>query len=185
LPFDPKSYGSQVAEILALDGDGQRLIPLVSEGCSSEEARSILRKQKATDLFLHSRAPQAALGGLYLYFSCWSEAHETVQDIDSAEGSFWHAIVHRQEPDPGNSAYWFRQTGSHPVYPSLAAAAEQIAVRYPKTGFLPGVKWDPFGFIDFCESARRKPQTDSESLALAIQRAEWQLLFDFCARSGT
>lgn len=181
--FDPKAYGSRVAEILALDQDGRRLIPLVSGRCSSEEARSLLKKQKPVDLFSDARAPEAALGGLFLYFSCFDECHEIVQDVNSSEGSFWHAILHRQEPDAGNSSYWFRQTGTHPVFPSVAAAAKEIVAMYPEAEFHPGTKWDPFSFIEFSGQARRKPGSPSEAAALEIQRAEWQLLFDYCARA--
>ena len=182
MPFDSKSYGTQVAGILALDQDGQRLIPLVSGRCSSEEARSLLKKQKPADLFLHSRAPQAALGGLFLYFSCDAECHEIAQGMNSSEGDFWHAILHRQEPDAGNATYWFRQTGKHPVFQSLAGAAEEITAKYPEAGFRGGANWDPLSFIEFSEQARKQPGSQTEAAALEIQRAEWQLLFDYCAR---
>jgi len=183
LPFDSKAYGSAVAQILALDQDGQRLIPLVSGVCSSEEARSRLKKQKATDLFPHSYAPEAALGGLWLYFSCFDESHEIVQNVHSHEGSFWHAILHRQEPDSGNAAYWFRRVGAHKIFRDLFHAADEVVARYPEAEFRPGGKWDPFSFVMFCERARQQPDSPSQRAALEIQRAEWQLLFDHCARS--
>jgi hypothetical protein len=66
------------------------------------------------------------MAGLYLYFGCWAEAHETAQDIATPEGSYWHAIVHRQEPDAWNSGYWFRQVGAHAIYPALRDAAAEI-----------------------------------------------------------
>jgi hypothetical protein len=182
LPFDSKAYGSRVAQILAIDQDGNRLIPLVSGGCPLKEAHAHLTKQKALDLFPAAPAAEAALAGLWVYFSCFDEAHEAAQNIASPEGSFWHAILHRQEPDAGNAAYWFRQVGSHSVYTPLADAAARIAGQFPEPGFRAEARWDPFFFIDFCESARRKPGTDAERAALEIQRAEWQLLFDYCAR---
>jgi hypothetical protein len=182
LAFSPQSYGSQVAAILALDRDGDRLIPLVSGECSSEAARERLKNVKAAELFPRSHGPEAALGGLWLYFSCFDESHEIVQNIHSAEGSFWHAILHRQEPDSGNSAYWFRRVGEHPAYRPLHLAAEEIVARYPEAEFRTGGKWDPFSFIMFCERARQQPSSPSERAALEIQRAEWQLLFDHCAR---
>ena len=180
--FDSKAYGSEVARILALDQDGQRLIPLVAGACSSEEAREFLKTRKPADLFLHSRAPQAALGGLFLYFGCDAECHEIVQGLNSSEGDFLHAIVHRQEPDAANSTYWFRQTGKHPVFQSLSREAEEIASKYPESGFQGGVDWDPFSFIEFSERARKQPGSQVEAAALEIQRAEWQLLFDYCVR---
>lgn len=116
-------YSSEVVAILALDGDGERLMPLAMERCSSEAARARLQAVSAARLFPGARAPEAALSGLYVYFSCFEEAHQIAQDIATAEGSYWHAIVHRQEPDAGNAAYWFRQVGAHPIFPALARAA--------------------------------------------------------------
>src|SRR5580698_1788635 len=108
-PFQSSTYGADVAAILALDGGGERLLPLEMKLCASEDARDRLRGVSASRLFPGARAPEAALAGLYVYFSCFDEAHGIAQDIDTAEGSYWHAIVHRQEPDAGNAAYWFRQ----------------------------------------------------------------------------
>jgi hypothetical protein len=166
MPFDPHAYGPEVAAALALDGDGERLMALASPQCASERAREIVR---ALPL------PQAALAGLYLYFGCWHEAHETAQAVDTREGSYWHAIVHRQEPDAGNAGYWFRQVGAHPIFLALRARAVEI-------GFDPGPAWNPTAFIDYCERARREPGSEMERRALEVQRAEWQLLFDHSMR---
>lgn len=171
-----------MAELLALDGDGERLIPLVADKRSSEEAAGRLTESGAAELFAHSYAPQAAFAGLWLYFSCFEECHRVAQEVHTPEGSFWHAILHRQEPDPGNAAYWFRRTGTHAVFPQLYTAAEEIVGRYPEAEFRPGANWDPFAFVMFCERARQQPGSPSERAALEIQRAEWQLLFDYCAR---
>lgn len=160
MPFDPQAYGPHVAAILALDGDGERLMPLVQSGCSAPEARSRLQAVTARALFPQSYAPEAAFAGLYLYFGCWTEAHEIAQDVSTPEGSYWHGIVHRQEPDAANSGYWFRQVGAHPIFPALAKIAGTA-------------RWDPFEFIQQCESALPG--------ALELHRAEWQLLFDYCA----
>jgi len=160
MAFDPSAYGDRVAAILALDGNGDRLLPLTRGRCSSERAYTLLKAADGPTLFPHSRAPEAALAGLYVYFSCWDEAHEIAQSIHTREGSYWHAIVHRQEPDAGNSAYWFHRVGEHPIFPALAKVA--------------GVeRWDPIWFIRQCERA--------DPRAAEWQRAEWQLLFDYCA----
>ena len=174
MAYDPAAYGNEVSGILALDGGGNRLMPLALGRCSSSEALTRLKAARPDALFAGSRSPEAALCGLYLYFSCIDEAHELAQNIDTREGSYWHAIVHRQEPDPGNSGYWFRQVGAHPVFPALQDAAAGIGVDF-------GPRWDPFAFIQFCEHARREPGSVTEQHALALQRTEWQLLFDFCA----
>lgn len=177
MEFNPRAYGEDVAAILAMDGGGQRLMPLAKGRCSSDRAYQAL-KTSAGKLFQGSQAPEAAMSGLYLYFSCLDEAHEIAQEIHTAEGSFWHAIMHRQEPDPGNSGYWFSRLGAHPIFPALRAAAAEIGVSF-------GARWDPHAFIDLCERARRQPGSEIERQALVVQRAEWQLLFDYCAaRAG-
>ncbi len=184
MQFDASAYGPEVAAILALDGGGWRLMPLAGGTCSSEEAARRLRTARAATLFAGARAPEAALSGLWLYFSCLEEAHRVTQQVPTAEGSFWHGIMHRQEPDPGNSAYWFRRTGIHPVFEPLRTEAARILEDHPGADFELGAVWDPFAFIDFCERARRRPGSESEEAARKIQRAEWQLLFDYCARAG-
>lgn len=157
-------------------------MPLISGNCSSSEARARLTGKHGADLFGGSHAPDAALAGLWLYFSCADECHTLAQDIHSPEGSFWHAILHRQEPDSGNAAYWFRRVGQHAIFSGLCQAADEILARYPEAEFRTGGKWDPFSFVMFCERARQQPHSSSERAALEIQRAEWQLLFDHCAR---
>jgi hypothetical protein len=178
MAFDPAAYGEAVAAILALDGAGERLMPLAYGTCSSGEALARMRASSAAELFPGARAPEAALAGLYLYFSCLDEAHRVSQGVGSADGSFWHGIMHRQEPDPDNSAYWFHRVGRHAVFPALAKRAAEIAARHGLKTWTP---WDPFAFVDFCEKARRNPGSAMEQAALEIQRAEWQLLFDRCA----
>ena len=184
MSFDSGRYGAEVASILALDADGARLMPLAAGRCSSEEARRALAATSATRLFGGSFAPFAAMSGLWLYFSCLDESHRLSQDVDSAEGSFWHGIMHRQEPDAGNAGYWFRRVGEHLTFPALSAAAHELLQYHNGATLRLKNKWDPFAFIDFCENARAHPGSPDEQLALAIQSAEWQLLFDHCARAG-
>jgi len=175
--FDASAYGEAVSSILALDGNGARLMPLAMGRCSREQVRALLQTKTARGLFPHARAPEAAMAGLYLYFSCMDEAHEIAQGVGSAEGSFWHAILHRQEPDAGNASYWFGRVGAHPIFPALRERAAALGVDF-------GARWDPFAFIDLCEKARTKPGSAAEMQAMEVQRAEWQLLFEYCAASG-
>ena len=172
--FDPGAYGVTVASILSLDGGGERLMPLAMGRCSSQPARTTLKAATARALFPHSRAPEASLAGLYLYFSCLDEAHAIAQEIATPEGSFWHGIMHRQEPDAGNAAYWFRRVGAHPIFPALRDRAVAVGMEC-------GAAWDPVAFIDLCGKARQHPGSEAERRALEVQRAEWQLLFDYCA----
>ena len=90
-----------------------------------------------------------------------------------AEGSYWHAIVHRQGPARPMRRIGSGRWGAHPIFQALARAAGREG------------QWDPFAFIDMCEQARRQPGSELEGRARAIQRVEWQMLFDYCARART
>lgn len=182
MTFDPNAGGPDAAAILALDGNGQRLMPLAHGTCSSREAARRLAGVPARELFPAAPHPEAALAGMWLYFSCLEESHRVSQNNHDVTGSFWHAIMHRQEPDAGNSAYWFRRVGRHPVFDALGEAAAAIAAGHPEARFRLGQAWDPFAFLDFVEEARQRPGSPDERLALELQRAEWQLLFDYCVR---
>src|SRR6185436_2617982 len=105
--WNSAAYGADVARLLALDGSGARLMPLAGGACSSEAARREIASRDASAWFPASRTPEAALAGFYVYFSCSDEAHKVAQDVSSVDGSYWHAIVHRQEPDAENARYWF------------------------------------------------------------------------------
>ena len=104
-----------------------------------------------------------------------------IRDSTTAEGYLWHAILHRQEGDSGNAAYWFRKAHEHPIYSVLKSEAAKILLRYRRAEFRVG-HWDPYAFLSFCERARDQPGSSQAQAALEIQRAEWQLLFDYCAR---
>lgn len=180
--FDASAYGPDVEAILALAERGQRLMPLVAKP-DPQGVPDTLQRATASKLFQGSFSPEGALAGLWLYFGEFDAAHSIAQDLNTSEGSFWHAILHRREPDAGNSGYWFRRTGNHPVFPAIAASAQDILSRYPNVGFAASNRWDPFAFVSFCETVRDSGNADGLQAALEIQRTEWQILFDFCARA--
>ena len=113
--FDPNRYGPDVARILALDGNGQRLMPLRPTATTNEEALRLLKTFKPKDLFPNQEEPEAPMAALFLYLSCFEEAHQLLEICETQEGKLWHAILHRLEPDSGNAAYWFRKAGPHPI----------------------------------------------------------------------
>jgi hypothetical protein len=45
----------------------------------------------------------------------WDAAHGIAQDVDTPDGAWVHAHLHRREGDAANAAYWYRQAG-RPVY---------------------------------------------------------------------
>lgn len=171
--FQASDYGSGVAEILARRGDGNTPMDLAPRGPYSASDRPQL--QNARDLFVGAACPEGAASGLWLYFGFLDQAHTIAQDLETPDGSYWHAIMHRQEPDAFNSGYWFRRVGQHSIFPALHRAARDL-------GYPVATRWEPLAFIDYCEEARVNPGSPQENLAKRVQLAEWQLLFDHCAK---
>jgi hypothetical protein len=172
------SASDAVAEVLRSRGDTR--IPLVQGGECEQQATRLL-STPATRLFPKARAPEPAAAGLALYLNCWSRAHEIAQDLEGPEGSYWHAIVHRMEPDTWNSGYWFQRVGRHPIFTALQSRAEDIVRSNGGSGIVLKREWDPKAFIDVCESARRQPGSALEQAAIEIQFAEWELLMRWCS----
>ena len=171
----------QVVASLGLRAAGERRLELVSPRViTPPEAAQTLHSCSPETWFPRARSPQAALAGLWLYFGAFDEAHALAQELESAEGSYWHALVHRLEPDAGNSGYWFRRVGRHPIFPALLHEAARLAAGSAECGFVPGDKWNPEHFTAFCESARSRPGSSDERLACDILSAEWRLLFSWC-----
>ena len=141
---------------------------LYPRACASEAVRDKLLKSDAGALFPGARDPESALSGLFLYFSCLTEAHDLLHHFATLDGAYWHGIMHRMEGDAFNACYWFRRIGRHPVFPALQQEAAKL-------GYAPGREWDPIAFTDFCQHG------NNEDLAKRIQLIEWQLLFDYCA----
>ena len=118
--------------------------------------------------------PASCAAGLCLLADELDRSHEISQADATADGSFWHGIMHRREGDFWNSGYWMRKVGRH-------AVIDQLADMYPTYG-------SPFQFIADCQSAtngasgnRTSADRDGDPAELLIvQWAEWQLLFAHC-----
>ena len=158
-------------------------MPLISARCVDPAALLTLREAAAAAWFHGAPHPEAAMAGLWLRVGGWEQAHSIAQDIHTPEGSYWHAIVHRQEPDAWNSGYWFRRVGRHTIFPALHATASRLAAASPGAAFPAAASWDPEAFVQFCVDRASREGSAAAALALAIQDAEWQLLFQYCARA--
>jgi len=168
--FHVDDYGEEVARILKAAGAGKRTMPLILHA-SAQPALGLT----AAELFPAAPEPVAALAGLHFYLGNWDEAHAAADSAERASNYYWHAIVHRQEQDAGNAAYWFRMTGKHPVFGALREEAARL-------GYYAGRDWDPIKFVDYCGAA--PVGSKDEKLAMQVQLVEWQLLFDYCAYPG-
>jgi hypothetical protein len=56
----------------------------------------------------------------------WEEAHNVAQEINTREGSWIHAYLHRKEGDIGNAAYWYHRAGQQVCKTSLDEEWEAI-----------------------------------------------------------
>lgn len=189
--FDAHCYGSLVAALVTDDR-----LPALDAGEPNRAARKRLDAIAPEALF--DAAPvdrdmaAACLSALWLWHDFLYESHAISQTIDTPTGSFWHGIMHRREGDFGNSKYWFRRVGRHPVFGPLAAAAAEEAASAETAsslagefaGDLAGGDWDPFRFVDLCERAVRSGDAHDTDLLRRIARREWQLLFDHCYRAA-
>jgi hypothetical protein len=57
----------------------------------------------------------------------WDGAHRVAQDVETAEGAWVHAYLHRKEGDTGNAGYWYRRAGQPAASGSLDAEWRAIA----------------------------------------------------------
>jgi hypothetical protein len=165
-------FGPRVSGLLSVS----RLAAL-GPGTPDRTVLPALRELESTTLFAEPvtdpAAATACLAGLWLYFDYLEESHALSQELSSCEGSFWHAIMHRREPDPANSKYWWRQVGGHPVLDQLRQASPALGYNYTT----------PFDFVDYCEQ-HRGHNSDDEEQAQRVQLLEWQLLFAYCHRQA-
>ena len=155
------------------------LHPSLRPALSESAIRSIVPKADRAKVL-------AFVAGLLQIHNFWEESHEAAQLADDAcerdVSSYWHAIAHRREPDPGNAAYWFRRIGRHPVFEPLRQEAGPIIEAAGYANILDyATAWNPVAFIDFCSKAR--PGSIDEALVRRIQRIEMIALLDATARA--
>lgn len=171
----------EVAELLALAENGERPIGLLSpRRITPPRAAALLLAAEPARWFPGARSPHGAMAGLWLYFGSFEDAHRVAQELDTAEGSYWHAIAHRLDPDAGNSNYWSRRAGPHPVHGPLLTEARATVRTHPRCGLELGEHWESDRFTAFCEHARSSPGSAAEQAAVLIQHAEWRLLWTWC-----
>lgn len=147
------------------------------------------------DRFLDNSKLPAANGELLrsavlLWHDHLDAAHHIAQNIENADGSLVHGIMHRREPDYSNANYWFRRVGKHSCFPKLA---ERVATltgssedRALAGELIRNGTWDSFAFIDACEQATQSPASDlRQRLLREVQRIEFEVLLESIWRCGS
>jgi len=174
LKLDPAAYGE-----------------LVPRGSGNAAARDLLESTQPADLvagkMIRPDDAQAMLAGLWLYFDFLDESHTISQSLENPTGSFWHAIMHRREGDFGNSKYWYARCQNHPSLATLAAAAAKHVNQMPADKSLLRLVasgWNTSAFVDLVQAVHGSPSDPRHALAVALQRLEWQILFDHCTRAA-
>lgn len=129
---------------------------------------------------------EAVKSGLCLALDAWDEAHSIAQDLDTVEGSYWHGIVHRREPDAGNAKYWFRRVGQHPIFQQLTSQETRQAL--PATTAFDQIvssgSWESFTFIDLCMACENGQSPELKPELVALQSKEISLLLEHCIQNA-
>jgi hypothetical protein len=179
VPWNPADFHSLAFSLL--EARSGQPVPLSAGEFLSVELPGNLLSTNPEQLFPQARDARAALAGLLLMAGHWELSHEIAQDVSTREGSYWHAIVHRIEPDSSNAAYWFRRVGEHPIFAGLNGQVNRLPVA-SHAGWRAQTHWDPNVFLIFCDEARTAGGAQYK-FAQEIQRTECDLLFSWCAVS--
>jgi hypothetical protein len=97
--FDPTAYVPAVAELLR----EPRLAPL-DPGQPNKAVHARLAALTNDSMFAPQRVRDrdmaaACRAGLWLYHNYLDESHTISQELHTTTGSYWHALMHRREPD--------------------------------------------------------------------------------------
>lgn len=142
--------------------------PEVRNGVLSESALSAKLEPLLKQAQISGTRAELIRATVLLWHDHLNAAHKIVQDIETSDGSYLHAIMHRREPDYSNSKYWFRRVGKHPCFAKLAQI--ESANAFVKHG-----AWDPFAFVDACEhepTSRSLRELQAEELRTLLNHFE-------------
>jgi hypothetical protein len=187
MAFDPSVYGPVFAPLIETD----RRRPL-DAGHSDSAPQAKLRTLSTDSAFAHTKVAnpdmaECCISAVWLLHDCLDESHSISQGIETPSGSFLHAIMHRREGDFWNSKYWFRRVGQHPAFDAIAQRCSELVAEHAQNKAVKklviGGAWDPFAFVDLCETAVGN-SSDTRELCLDLQQSEWEALFDHCYRNA-
>ncbi|HEX4146043.1 MAG TPA: hypothetical protein VHY91_21255 [Pirellulales bacterium] len=202
--FSVREYGPTLAELLA-SAEVNELGP----GNPQSRARALLESLTPTSLTAPRKTGDrdmalACCAAIWLRFDFLDKSHQISQSLDTPEGSFWHGVMHRREPDFANAKYWFRRAGQHELYGPLAEEARNLVgeemAAASRRDQAPGkggslVKngvlgkevrflneqeiWDPLRFVDLCDLAL-DASPPLHTFCMRLQQLEWEVMFAHC-----
>jgi len=136
-----------------------------------------LVQARLAGLTLPTETRRAVEALVLLWHDHLDTAHRIAQGLETPDGNFVHAIMHRREPDYWNSKYWWRRVGAHPCFPEIARRVEVFLAQAQDAALagrlLQNGGWDAAAFVDACADAPTLPPEDVRVQRLrAIQRIE-------------
>lgn len=156
--------------------------PETRNGTQSPSALEAQVARYLNEASLSNTKQELVRSAVLLWHDHLDESHTLSQNIHTSDGSFLHAIMHRREPDAGNSRYWWNRVGSHPCF---SVITERVQAVLSQSGndtlaakLLPGGDWDPSAFVDACEQARRSGSTAERMLLQQIQQIEFEAFLE-------
>ena len=162
---------------------------LVPDGPNTE-ARPLMDAVERAGAVVSPQDQQAAdcvRSALWLWHDYLDECHAICQNIDTAEGSYLHGMMHRREGDFSNAKYWFRQAGKLPSAIAMTAEVQEAIRDEPAEKLVVALTlrgWDPMAFVDLCEACHDHAEEPRYAVAIAVQKIEWRLLVDGCIRTA-
>lgn len=137
------------------------------------------------DANLSASERQCITSGVLLLWDFLDASHAISQTMEGRgtprTADYWHAIMHRREPDAENAAYWFRRVGAHSAFDGLSAkivrwmAETGAAVEEQKLAHqivCPRGQFAPFGMLELSKQALQKPGL------LADRTLRWMQYFE-------
>jgi hypothetical protein len=129
----------------------------------------------------------AVAAGVWQMNGFLERSHELSQSVEgrgkNGAGDYWHAIMHRREPDYGNAKYWCRRVGRHGIHAFLAEDTDHTLANCESKdaarwrSLLTGKgQWNAASFVDLCEYLAERPDAALELAAKKIQFIEMALL---------
>ena len=193
-----QQYSTIVKEIIAELESRNPFPPLSPTEEWSSRLTARLENYSLGDLFdgfavTDSEFGECVKSGLLLWNDALDSSHKIVQNIGTKTGNYWHAIMHRREPDYSNAKYWFDRVGSHPIFPTLrkrvldslkAGSCQSNQLANFAEASKETDSWNARQFVDWCQAAEQNPHADAIEFLQRTQVEEIKLLLDYSLRNA-